>query len=144
MTGQPVSFTATVSVTAPAVGTPTGTVGFTAAGNPIAGCTAVALAGATAVCATAFNAANGATQSIVATYSGDTNFLTSMSPACSQTVNKGATTTTVTSNNNPSVDRPVGHLHRPCRPPPAPPSARRAARWTSPATATRSAVRPSR
>ena len=103
VTGQPVSFTATVSVTSPAVGSPTGTVGFTDGGNPIAGCTAVALTGATAVCPTTLDAANGATQSIVATYSGDTNFLTSVSPGLSQTVNKGATTTTVTSNNNPSV-----------------------------------------
>jgi Bacterial Ig-like domain (group 3) len=65
---QSVTFTATVTGS-----NPTGTVAFTSGGNPIVGCTAVALSGSgnskTALCLTSF-AAKG-TYSIVASYGGD-------------------------------------------------------------------------
>jgi hypothetical protein len=67
---------------------PTGTVAFTRGGNPIAGCTAVALSGSgnsrTALCLTSF-AAKG-TYSIVAGYSGDGGNAPSASAPLSEVV----------------------------------------------------------
>ena len=88
-TGASVTYTATVSPTSPAAGNPTGTVSFTSDASPISGCTAVPLVSEVATCTTASSAANGASHSIVATYSGDTSFLTSTAAGYTQTVNKG-------------------------------------------------------
>jgi hypothetical protein len=81
--GTTVTFTATVTGT-----NPTGSVGFTDSGNPIAGCTAVALGGAgnsrTAGCSTS-NLAVG-THSIVANYSGDAGNNASSSAPLSQVI----------------------------------------------------------
>jgi hypothetical protein len=102
VTGQPVTFTATVSVTAPGSGAPTGSVAFLDGGATIVGCGAqgVALAG-TATCATTF-AAVGA-ETITAVYSGDADFQGSTSAAMTQVINPGATATLISSSVNPSV-----------------------------------------
>ncbi|MGB8662269.1 MAG: Ig-like domain repeat protein, partial [Candidatus Acidiferrum sp.] len=99
---QSVTFRATVVPVAPATGTPTGTVSFTSNGAAIAGCASVALSGTdVATCATSALAAG--SDSIVATYGGDSNFNGS-SGSLTQTVNnESATTTAVTSSANPSV-----------------------------------------
>jgi CSLREA domain-containing protein len=73
--GDQVTFTATVAVTAPGAGSPTGTVEFLDGGNPIAGCTGVALSAGQATCQT--SALSGGDHTITAQYSGDTNFNTS-------------------------------------------------------------------
>jgi Bacterial Ig-like domain (group 3)/Pro-kumamolisin, activation domain len=96
--GQPVTFTATVAPVPPGAGAPTGTVAFTADGVPIAGCGGVALSATSpyqASCTTASLSVAGSPHSIVATYTGDGNFLGSTSGALSYTVNKDATTTTL-------------------------------------------------
>jgi len=92
--GQPVTFTTTVSFS---YGTPTGTVTFrrgtTALGT-------MAMTGNTASFST--SALNAGINSINAVYSGDTNFATSTSPNLSEHVNKIASTTTLSSSENPS------------------------------------------
>ena len=105
VTGAPVTYTATVSVTDPASGTPTGTVAFTSDSVTITGCGSVTLTGETATCTTSFDAANGSSHAIVATYSGDDSFNGSTAPNFTQTVDQGATgtVTTLTSGTNPSV-----------------------------------------
>ena len=96
--GQAVTFTATVSVTAPGAGTATGTVTFkdgatTLGTGPLAGGVATFSTSTLSVGA----------HSITAVYGGDTNVTASTSSALSQTVNKTATTTTVVGAPNPSV-----------------------------------------
>ncbi len=100
--GQPVAITATVNVTAPGSGTPTGTVTFMDGGVPIAVCAAETVTGAgTATCATSFDSAGAHT--ITAVYSGDLNFTGSTSSVFSQTTNQGATAAMVASSMSPSV-----------------------------------------
>ena len=100
-TGANVTFTATVSAIAPASGTRTGTVNFTAAGVTIAGCGAQAVAASgKATCVT--NTLSVGTTAITAVYSGDVNFSASTSSTLTQVVNQGATTTTIVSSLNPS------------------------------------------
>jgi subtilase family serine protease len=94
--GQSVTFTATVS--AGAYGTPTGSVTFKN-GAGILGI--VSLSGGTATLSTA--ALAGGTNSITVVYSGSSEYLTSTSAAFAQTVNRSATTTTLTSSLNPST-----------------------------------------
>lgn len=92
--GQPVTFTATV---APSDGG--GTVGFTADGTPIPGCGAKSLTGASpyqATCTISSLSVAGSPHAIIATYTGDAAYQGSTSATFSQTVNKAATTTTVT------------------------------------------------
>lgn len=95
--GQPVTFNATVSATSPGVGIPTGTVVFRNAATVLGTVTLNSLGQASL---TLSNLAVG-TALITATYSSDTNFNASTSPAISQIVNKSATITTVTSTPNP-------------------------------------------
>lgn len=92
--GQPVTFTATV--TSPA-GTPTGDVTFASDGNPLG---TVPLTGGQATVTTAALAVGSHT--ITADYSGDVNSVPS-SGTHTQTVQKAATTTTLTSAPNPST-----------------------------------------
>jgi hypothetical protein len=91
--GQQVTFTATVSATAPGAGTPTGTVQFKDGGSNLG--SAVALSGGQAQLMT--SALSVATHSITAVYSGDSNFNGSTFSSLSQVVNKADTTTTITS-----------------------------------------------
>jgi uncharacterized repeat protein (TIGR01451 family) len=96
--GQAVTITATVTANPPGAGTPTGTVQFlvdgAAAGGP------VALSGGSAQFST--NALSAGAHTITANYSGDANYNVSTG-SVNQTVNKDATTTTVTSSPNPST-----------------------------------------
>jgi len=88
--GQAVTFTATVTSSG---STPTGTMAFTANSVTISGCSAVTLTGsATAACNTTSLGAG--TDSIVATYSGDTTHASSISPTVSQVVNQATLTVT--------------------------------------------------
>jgi hypothetical protein len=84
-TGQSVTYTATMSPTPDG-----GTVGFTDNGAAMTGCGTLALSGATATCSTTYGATGSHT--IVATYSGDTNFGSS-SGMLTQSVVAPSTTT---------------------------------------------------
>jgi hypothetical protein len=70
LTGQPVTLTASVSVSAPGAGAPTGSVTFSGHGGPL--CSAVTLSSGVATCTTTYDAVG--TDSVTATYSGDANF----------------------------------------------------------------------
>jgi hypothetical protein len=97
--GQAVTFTATIGPAGPPV--PTGTVAFTSNGTTISGCSAVTVtASRTAACAT--TSLKAGTDTIKASYSGNSNYAGS-SGAVTQTVNKVVSTTTVVSNKNPST-----------------------------------------
>jgi hypothetical protein len=98
VSGQSVTFTATVKAVAPGTGTPTGTVTFKNGGTQIG--SPQPLVGGKATLST--SALTVGAHSITATYNGSTNYNTSVSPALTQTVNKAATTTTLTSSPNPS------------------------------------------
>jgi hypothetical protein len=100
VSGESVTYTATIAVTAPGSGTPTGTVVFKDGTTTITGCSAVAVASGKATCTTSYPGVG--SQAITATYSGDTNFAGSASTTVTQAVNQAATTTTVTSSANPS------------------------------------------
>ncbi|RNM17305.1 beta strand repeat-containing protein [Nocardioides pocheonensis] len=103
VTGQSVTFTATVAAAAPGSGTPTGTVAFQDGATTLS-CTggAQTLNGSgVATCQVPFSSAGG--KSVVATYSGSTNYLTSSSASLSQNVNSASTTTTVSSSGLSSV-----------------------------------------
>jgi hypothetical protein len=101
VTGQPVTYTATVTAVAPASGTPTGSVAFLDGSATIAGCGAQVLVTGLATCSTTANAPGA--HSITGVYSAEVSFTTSTSIVLSQVVNKGATATAVTSSINPSV-----------------------------------------
>ncbi len=95
--GQPVTETATLALSSPTTGTPTGAVSFTDNGNPIAGCEAVTLSLTVplqASCPETF--ASGTTHSIIAGYSGDTDDDASTAELL-QSVGQIVTQTTVTS-----------------------------------------------
>lgn len=95
VTGQSVTFTATVSAASPGSGTPTGTVDFYASGNLIAA--DCPLSGGTATCSRSF-AHIESPVAVTAYYSGDTNFNPSdnvLNPL-TQTVDKASTTTSIT------------------------------------------------
>jgi hypothetical protein len=95
---QAVTFTATVTATAPGGGIPTGTVTFKNGTATLGTGTLNASGQATFTTATL---AVGA-RSITAVYGGSTSYNTSTSPVLTQTVNKDGTSTTVTSSLNPS------------------------------------------
>ena len=101
VTGQAVTFTATVAAVAPGAVTPTGTVTFKD-GNVVLGTVAVGTGG-TATFTTSFAAAGG--HAITAVYSGDANFVGS-SQALTEQVNaattRKATTTSLLASANPA------------------------------------------
>jgi hypothetical protein len=97
--GQNVTFTATVTATAPGVGTPTGSVAFFDGVTNIGSGT---LDGS-GVATLATSSLSVATHAITAQYAGDGSFATSTSSAVSQIVNQGATSTALISATNPSV-----------------------------------------
>ena len=85
-TGELVTFTATISVTSPGAGSPTGTVNFREGTTTIGTCGAQVVSANTATCATAALSI-GTHDTINAVYSGDGNSITSTSANFSQTVN---------------------------------------------------------
>ncbi len=95
--GQPVTFVATVSASAPGTGTPSGSVTFTNGSTTLG---TVTLSDGTASYSTA-KLATGA-DTITVTYNGSASFAGS-STSLTQTVNQDATTTSVTSSLNPST-----------------------------------------
>src|SRR5207245_1350490 len=99
--GQSVTFTATVAVSAPGAGTPTGTVNFLDGKTVIVIST---LSWTTPFIATFITGSLAVgTHSITAQYLGNTNFSGSTSTAVSQVVNKAGTTTSLASSVNPTV-----------------------------------------
>jgi hypothetical protein len=101
VTGQTISYTATVVRTAPAIGVPAGTVTFTDGGVAIVGCTDVVLVAGGATCSETLAPAG--VHSIVATFTGDSDDQGSVAPALLEQVNLDATTTSVASSPNPST-----------------------------------------
>ena len=89
VSGQTVTYTAIITATAPAAGTPTGTVTFTDGGTTVIGCFAQPTVGGVAPCTTMYAGVGG--HDITAVYNGDANFTSSTSPIFTQTVNQGAT-----------------------------------------------------
>jgi hypothetical protein len=103
--GQSVTFTATVSVTAPgstAGANPTGTVDFKDGATIIGSGTLSTTAGVTTATFSTTSLAVG-THSMTAVYNGDSSFNGSTSSAVSQVVNKANSSTAVVSSVNPSV-----------------------------------------
>jgi hypothetical protein len=97
--GQNVTFTATVRP-ATGTGTPTGSVQFNIDGTNIGGALTLNAQGRATFATTALAAG---AHNVLAIYSGSAVFSGGTSATISQTVNQLATTTTVTSNRNPSV-----------------------------------------
>src|SRR5262249_44345305 len=97
--GQSVTFTATVGVTAPGAGAPTGTVPFMDGGNTV-GTGTLDGSGMATFATTALSVG---THTITAAYAGDGNFAECTSSAVSQVVNQDGTTAVVVSSANPSV-----------------------------------------
>jgi hypothetical protein len=94
--GQPVTFTATVTANAPGSGTPSGTVTFKDKNNVMA---TVSLNSSGTASFTTSTLSQG-THNISATYTGDSNFLTSVSNTVNQTVKR----------NGPKIARAVVNL----------------------------------
>ena len=95
--GAPVTYTATVAVTSPGAGTPTGSVAFSDNYGPISGCSSEPLSASspyTATCATTHE--HPSSDQITATYTGDLNF-TGSSGSSSEFVEEAPA---ITSNNN--------------------------------------------
>jgi hypothetical protein len=97
--GQSVTFTGTVSVVAPAVGTPTGTLTFKDGATTL-GTGTLNASGWTTFTTSSLPVGS---HSITVVYSGDGNFNTATSPALSQTVNKGSVSNVLASSLNPSL-----------------------------------------
>jgi hypothetical protein len=99
--GQPVTFTATVTVTAPGSGMPTGSVTFED-GSTILG---IATLNGSGIATFSTSGLGVGSHSITAVYGGDTdfNFGPSTSSALSQTVNQDSTTSALASSANASV-----------------------------------------
>jgi hypothetical protein len=100
VTGQELTFKATVGVVAPGTGTPNGTATFNSGGTPIPGCEAVALSNGVARCNTSFAAAGNYIISV--SYAGSSYFLASASAPGAQIV-KYASQATVSTSLTPSV-----------------------------------------
>jgi hypothetical protein len=79
-----VTYTDTVTVPSPGTGTPTGSVDFDDDGNPISGCQNVVLSDTSPDTATCMTTPADGTQSITATYSGDSNYATSSASTIEQ------------------------------------------------------------
>ena len=97
--GQPVTFTASVSVSGPGAGTPTGTIVFTDGATTLGSGTLDSSANATLTT----SALAVGSHSITATYSSDPSFAGSTSTALTQPVNAAATATVISSSGSPSV-----------------------------------------
>jgi MYXO-CTERM domain-containing protein len=97
--GQSVTFTATVTVSAPGTGTPTGLVTFLDGPTPIG----TATVGATGVATFATAALAVGTHLVTASYGGSSLYLTSASSAVDQVVRQDATTVALLSSLDPST-----------------------------------------
>ena len=113
VTGQTITFTATVAATSPGTGTPTGSVTFYAVGTPIPGGQNVVLVddgsgNQIAQCTAAYNFSDSAV-SITAAYGGDADYNGSDNTASplSQAIVKAATTTSLSSSKNTAGNYPV-------------------------------------
>ncbi|MFE2188881.1 Ig-like domain repeat protein, partial [Streptomyces sp. NPDC059455] len=105
VTGQPVTFTATVASGQPGAGTPPGTVTFDFGDGTQA--VRAPLTGGTAIAVHAYPGTAGSPYTVTATYDGDVSF-TGSTDTLTQTVDPGATSTTVFSSPDPSqVGQPV-------------------------------------
>ena len=105
VTGQGVTYGATVSVNDPGSGTPTGYVEFLDGATPIEACggaSGVSLAGTTSAACTLSYPATGS-HTISAQYLGDGNYSASTSSTLTQVVGPAATSTALNSSVNPSV-----------------------------------------
>src|SRR2546426_476706 len=105
VSGQSVTFTATVSVNSPgsaAVANPTGTVTFAEGLNTLGTGTLSTDSGGVTKASFSTSTLSTGSHNLTATYGGDTNFTTSIA-SLTQVVNKADTTTTVVSSVNPSV-----------------------------------------
>jgi len=101
--GQSVTFTATISATAPGAGTPTGTVTFNDGSTTLGTGTLSTSRGVTTATVTTSTLAVGSHSSIRAVYGGNGNFQNSTSSALTQTVNQAQTSTFVVVSPNPSA-----------------------------------------
>jgi hypothetical protein len=100
--GEPITLTATVNVTVPGAGTPTGRVAFTDGSTTVVGCGGQTLdSSAVATCIAAPGTAS--SHSFTATYGGDTNYSTSTSPPVSDSVTRATTATVLGSSSNSAV-----------------------------------------
>ncbi|MCB0050624.1 MAG: Ig-like domain repeat protein, partial [Caldilinea sp.] len=103
--GQPVTFTATVTVTAPGAGLPTGSVTFkdgtTTLGTELLDATGVATYTNSSL--DVFGGGSDDAHPITAEYGGDGSFVGSTSETLNQVVNKATTTTALASSLNPST-----------------------------------------
>ncbi len=100
---QPVTFTATVTLPSGATTTPGGTISFTDNGTAISSCSNLNIASSSpyiAQCSIPSLSSGGHT--IAATYSGDSNYLTSLGNL-NISLTSASTTTTITASPNPSV-----------------------------------------
>ena len=109
MSGQAVTYTATVTAVAPASGTPSGSASFMDGATTISGCIAQPLIGGVATCSVAYSGVG--SHSVTAVYSGDPDFTGSTSPVLTQMVTPASTSTSLTSSVDPSVTGQVGHRH---------------------------------
>ncbi len=100
--GQPITFTATVTATAPGAGTPTGSVNFMDGSTLLGSGTLGVVSGVMQATLTTSSLATGS-HSITAVYSGDTNFAGGTSTTLSQTVGQPPSTTVVVSSVSPAV-----------------------------------------
>jgi hypothetical protein len=105
--GQSVTLTATVSVTSPGAGTPTGTVEFKDGSSDITGCASQSV-DLTGVATCTVSSLAVASHSVTAIYSGDTNFQSSSSSALSDSVNRASSATLLaTSTPNVTLGQPL-------------------------------------
>jgi hypothetical protein len=86
--GQKVTYTASISASAPGAGSPGGSVAFGDGAATITGCGSVAVSGAQASCSVTYADLTGSPHQITASYSGDGNFNSSSSPVLSEVVSK--------------------------------------------------------
>src|SRR5262249_3144075 len=103
VSGQSVTFTATIAVIAPGGGTPSGTVQFLIDGSNAGNPANVSSVGG--IARASFSTASLATggHTIAASYSGDGSFPSSTANILTQTVAQAATSTVLSSSNIPSV-----------------------------------------
>src|SRR5205807_2438507 len=99
VTGETVTFTATITPVSPSSGTPTGTVTFKD-GNDTLGTGTLNASGQATLSTSALSVAS---HSITVTYGGDSDYLASTSATYTQTVSKADAIATVSSSVNPSV-----------------------------------------